>query len=89
MKIISCNPSREIVTEPKREIEAIETRESKCIQVIFPESAIVEPGLILNFREKRPGHAANFVRRYLNHRRGQIQSGERIVVQPYSLSELK
>jgi hypothetical protein len=48
VKIIPGNAPREIVTELKCEIEAIKTREGKCIQVIFPKAAIVEPGLILN-----------------------------------------
>jgi hypothetical protein len=89
VKIIPGNAPREIVTELKCEIEAIKTREGKCIQVIFPKAAIVESGLILNFREKRPGHAAYFVRRALNHRRAQIQRGERIFVQAYSRSKFK
>src|SRR5579871_564868 len=89
MKVIACNSAREIVAETKREVEPIEASKGERIQIVFPKGAIVKPGLIFNFRKECSRHTANFVRCYIDYRRGYMQCGERVVIQARPLSEFK
>src|SRR5581483_3203756 len=89
VKVVACDAPRKGITKAEREIEAVEARVGKRIQIARPKDSVIEPRLVFNLRHEGARDASNSVGRSLHYGCAEMESAQRIVAELHAVSQFK
>src|SRR5215469_13242256 len=89
VEVVAGDTARKVIAEAEREVETIEARVGKRIQVACPKGPVIEPRLVFNLRQEGACDTSNSVGRSFHYGCGEMESAQRIIAELHAVGEFK